>query len=99
MAKNGGNTEGFSISSAYGGILRKTEAVATLTGGRGGEQGHDADQEPQQGGGQLVLLWSGRGRCEHCARQELAVVAGEAGGGRVEREVRVTRAVTAAWAL
>ena len=30
MAKNGGNTEGFSISSVYGGILRKTEAVATL---------------------------------------------------------------------
>ena len=29
VAKNGGNT-GFSISSVYGGILRKTEAVATL---------------------------------------------------------------------
>jgi hypothetical protein len=29
-AKNGGNTEGFRISSVYGGILRKTEAVATL---------------------------------------------------------------------
>ncbi len=26
-------TEGFSISSVYGGILRKTEAVATLAGG------------------------------------------------------------------
>ena len=26
----GGNTEGFSISSVYGGILRKTEAVGPL---------------------------------------------------------------------